>query len=167
MLKFYIFIGVILGVVFIIKYLTGKGGGKVDMSVYERKPFLFDAVSELNLYKMLVGLYGDKYAIFTQVNYSHLIEPKKSLSWAEQRKYRSRIDRKSADFVFCDKERVVPKLIIELDGGVHNLKNKQARDEFINELTKIVDFPILHIKTSDANREYVKREIDNKLNNEV
>lgn len=130
---------------------------------YEKKPYLFDANSEFNLYKVLIELYGDKYYIFPQINYSHLIQPKKS-NFEEERKYRSKIDRKSADFVFCDKERIIPKLIIELDGYVHNFKSKKARDQFIDEITGIADLPILHIKTSNLDKEFVKNEIDNKLN---
>lgn len=133
-----------------------------DLSVYERKPFLFDTVSEFNLYKILLELYGDTYRIFPQVNYSHLIQPKKS-TWEEERRHRSRIDRKSADFVFCDKEHVVPKLIIELNGSVHNFKSKQARDAFINDLTKLVDLPILHLKTSNLDKGFIRAEINKKL----
>ena len=161
---------IIVGIVFLL--LVGMGvlslflkkdeNEEPDLSVYERKPFLFDSVSEFNLYKVLLELFGDKYHIFPQVNYSHLIQPKKS-TWEEERRHRSRIDRKSADFVFCDKERVVPKLIIELDGPVHNFKSKQARDAFINELTKMVDLPILHLKTGNTDKEFVRAEITNKL----
>jgi very-short-patch-repair endonuclease len=114
---------------------------------------------------MLVELYGDKYYIFPQINYSHLIQPKKS-SFEEERKYRSKIDRKSADFVFCDKEKIIPQLIIELDGYVHNFKSKQARDQFIDEITGIVDLPILHLKTNNLDKEFVKNKIDEKLKNE-
>ena len=149
---------------FIVEFINKKKEPEEkDLSVYERKPYLFDANSEFNLYKVLVELYGDKYYIFPQINYSHLIQPRKT-TWEEERKYRSRIDRKSADFVFCDKERIVPKLIIELDGSAHNLKSKQTRDEFIDELTKIVDLPILHLKTSNVNKEFIKEEISKKLN---
>ena len=139
-----------------------KPGNKPDLSVYERKPYLFDTTSEFNLYKVLLELFGDRYFVFPQVNYSHLIQPRKS-TWEEERKHRSRIDRKSADFVLCDKERVVPRLIIELDGSVHNFKSKQARDEFIDELTKIVDLPILHLKPGNLETEFIKREVSNKL----
>lgn len=135
---------------------------KLNLSVYERKPFLFDTVSEFNLYKILLELFGNKYHIFPQVNYSHLIQPKKT-TWEEERKHRSRIDRKSADFVFCDKERVVPQLIIEIDGSVHNFKSKQARDEFINELTKLVDLPVLHLKVGSVDKEFIRNEINKKL----
>ena len=147
----------------ITQYLNKKKVEDKKELPYEKKPYLFDANSEFNLYKVLVESYGDKYYIFPQINYSHLIQPKKS-SFEEERKYRSKIDRKSADFVFCDKEKVVPKLIIELDGYVHNFKNKQARDRFIDEITGIVDLPILHLKTNNLNKDFIKNEIDLKLN---
>jgi hypothetical protein len=164
MIKFIIIAVIMVGLyLFIVQLINKKKETEEkDLSVYERKQYLFDANSEFNLFKVLVELFGDKYYIFPQINYSHLIQPRKT-TWEEERKYRSRIDRKSADFVFCDKERIVPKLIIELDGSAHNLKSKQARDEFIDELTKIVDLPILHLKTSNVDRGFIKSEIDKKL----
>lgn len=149
----------------ITQYLSKKKVEEKKELPYEKKPYLFDANSEFNLYKMLVELYGDKYYIFPQINYSHLIQPKKS-SFEEERKHRSKIDRKSADFVFCDKEKIIPQLIIELDGYVHNFKSKQARDQFIDEITGIVDLPILHLKTNNLDKEFVKNKIDEKLKNE-
>lgn len=140
----------------------GEGSSDNKASHYKRRAFLFDAATELSLYKMLVELYGDKYYIFTQVGYSHLVEPK-STEYAEARKYRSSIDRKSADFVLCDKEKAVPQLVIELDGYVHNFKSRQTRDEFIDDISNITDLSLIHIKTSDLNKEYVKNEVDKKL----
>lgn len=58
---------------------------------------------------------------------------------------------------------IVPRLIIELDGSVHNFKSKQARDKFIDELMKVVDLPILHLKTNNLSRDFLKNEISNKL----
>lgn len=164
MIKLIVIVVVMVGLyLLVIQFINKKKEPEEkDLSVYERKQYLFDASSEFNLYKVLVELYGDRYYIFPQINYSHLIQPKKT-TWEEERKYRSSIDRKSADFVFCDKERIVPKLVIELDGSAHNFKSKQARDEFIDELTKIVDLPILHLKTSNTDREFIKEEINKKL----
>lgn len=155
-------LGIIVIGKFVIELIIAKPAPNADLSVFERKPYLFDVISELNLYKLLVELFGDKYYIFPQINYAHLIQPRKS-SWAEERKARSRIDRKSADFVLCDKDRGVPQLIIELDGSVHETKKKHARDEFINELTNIVDLPILHLKTGSITREFVLSEVQQKL----
>jgi very-short-patch-repair endonuclease len=131
-------------------------------SVYKKKAFLFDTRSEYELFKLLTELVGDTYYIFPQVHYSHLLEPKKA-EWKEERRHRSRIDRKSADFVLCDKVRVVPQLIIELDGAVHGFASKQKRDEFINEITKVVGLPILHLDPKNISKELVLREIENKL----
>jgi len=147
---------------FIIIISSEKPKEKSILSFYEKKPYLFDSSSEFNLYKVLLELFGDKYFIFPQINYSHLIQPKKT-TWTDERKYRSRIDRKSADFVLCDKERIVPQLVIELDGGVHNFKRKQARDEFIDEITKTVDLPILHLRVGNLNNEIIRKEIEQKL----
>ena len=41
MLKFYIIIGIALGIVFVIKQFSEKKQ-KPDLSVYKKKPFLFD-----------------------------------------------------------------------------------------------------------------------------
>ncbi len=160
----YIISLLIIGIIslILIEIFFLKNMKPVDLSIYEKKPYLFDTNSEFTLYKMLIELFKDKYFIFTQVNYSHLIQPKK-IGWKEERKYRSRIDRKSADFVLCDKEKVIPILIIELDGGVHNTRDKRSRDEFIDEIMKMSNLPILHIKNSDLNKDYISREIGSLL----
>ncbi len=152
---------VLVGIAFVLKELFG-GTSADDPSPYQKKKYLFDTASEFNLYKILLELYGDKYHIFPQINYSHVVEVKQ-MEWKEERRYRSRIDRKSADFVLCDKEQVVPQLIIELDGSAHNLPSKQRRDEFIDDITKIVGLPILHLKTGSTNKEFVKAEVDRAL----
>lgn len=163
MFKFYIFLGLMLGIVALINFLEKGSKNPVDFSVYEKKPFLFDAVSELNLYKILVDLYSNEYRIFAQVQYSHLIEPKKSLSWTEQRKYRSRIDKKSADFVICHKDTVVPLLVIELDGSAHEQAKVKLNDEFKNNVTNVAGLPLLRLSTQGLTKELIKSEVDKKL----
>ncbi|MEN9614107.1 MAG: hypothetical protein RLZZ347_414 [Candidatus Parcubacteria bacterium] len=160
-LHFGIFVGVMAiacALLVIFERLYLKGGVRTDLSVYERKPYLFDATSELRLFKLLNELFGDRFYIFTQVNYSHLIRPKKT-DWIGERRLRSRIDRKSADFVLCDKERVVPQLVIELDGYVHNFETRRRRDRFIDELTKEIGLPILHLTPDKMDRSYVLSEV--------
>ena len=55
--------------------------------------------------------------------------------------------------------------IIELDGPTHNYKSRRERDEFIDDLAKIINLPILHLKTNNLNKELVRREINQKLKN--
>lgn len=140
-----------------------KGGVSADLSVYEKKPYLFDTTSEFNFYKQLLMWFGGTHHVFPQINYSHLVRAKK-MDWKEEQKYRSRIDRKSADFVLCDKERVVPQLVIELDGGSHNLQSRRARDEFIDDISHITNLPVLHIKTSELdNPDQIRTKIESAL----
>lgn len=153
---------VLLAIVFVLKELSGNQAVSEEQSPYQKKKYLFDTTSEFNLYKMLLELYGDKYHVLPQINYSHVVEVK-PMEWKEQRRYRSRIDRKSADFVLCDKDRVVPQLIIELDGSAHDLPAKQRRDEFIDDITKVVGLPILHLRTNRLDKETVRAEVDRLL----
>ncbi len=142
------------------KKLEGKEEKPALSNYFNRRKFLFDVVSELNFYKILMELYGNDYRIFAQVQYSHLIEPKHSLSFAESRKYRNMIDRKTADFVICDKDTVAPILVIELDGSAHSKVKVKINDEFKNEITKVVDLPLLRINAENIDKEYIKNKID-------
>jgi very-short-patch-repair endonuclease len=157
---------VIIFVFAVFKMILESKKGVNDVKVespYDKKQYIFDSVNELNLYKTLLELFSDKYNIFTQVNYSHLIQTKDKTDWGN----RSRIDKKSADFVLCDKEHVVPKLIIELDGYSHShYRRTQDRDEFIDKTIKDVGLEIIHFKNSDIiDKEFIRIEIINKLNN--
>lgn len=55
------------------------------------------------------------------------------------------------------------QLIIELDGPTHDLPDRQKRDEFINEITKVAGMKIVHLKVRDMNREFVRNQIDSAL----
>lgn len=131
-------------------------------SPYQKKKYLFDTNSEFALFNTLLELYGEKYHVFPQMNYSHLIEPK-PMDRSNDQRYRNRIDRKSADFVLADKATAVPVLVIELDGSAHTLASKQKRDEFINDITNVVGLPLLHIKTSNLDKEFIKGEVEKVL----
>jgi len=129
---------------------------------YKRRNYLFDSAAEFNFYKILLELFGDQYYIFPQVGYSHLVEPNKLSKW-EYKRHRSKIDKKSADFVFCDKVRMVPQLVLELDGVTHGWENRKERDFFIDELMKDVGLLILHIQAGTTDKLIIKNSILNKL----
>lgn len=129
---------------------------------YKKRQYIFDNYSEFKFYKLLLKLFGDKYYIFPQVNYSHLIEENDYRDWGA----RSKIDKKSADFVFCDKEHVVPRLVIELDGTSHNNIKRQRRDVFIDNVMNKLNFEIIHISTKDSeNEDLIKSKLLIKLKN--
>ncbi|MCR4325269.1 MAG: DUF2726 domain-containing protein [Patescibacteria group bacterium] len=139
-----------------------SSGGERPLA-YDRKQDLFDAKTERELFNTLRELYVDRFYIFPQVHYSHLLVPHRGLSYKDQFVLRNKIDRKSADFVLCDKERVQAQLVIELDGSSHERPDRQARDAFIDYISESSDLPLCHIKTSEMGRDAVKAKIDAKL----
>jgi len=132
-----------------------------ELSFIERKPFIFDSMSELVLYRQLMDIFSDRYYIFPQMSYGRIIQLKRGVGkWN-----RNRFDKKIADFVLCDKEKAIARLVIELDGFSHRLKKKMERDEKIDMMMAEIGLPILHLKTNNLNKEYVKQEVAKKLRN--
>ncbi len=67
-------------VIFIIKFLEQSGGKKQKTAEaplpIEKKPFIFDAMSELALYRRLVEMFSGQYYIFPQMSYGRIIQVK-------------------------------------------------------------------------------------------
>lgn len=137
--------------------------GERDLSVYEKKQYIFDTKSEAELFKTLVELFGERFYVFPQVGYSHIVQVRKGLPERIRFGYWNSINRKSADFVLCDKENVGSVLVIELDGSSHQLSKRIERDGFINELMRVTNLPILHMDPKYISREYVKAAVESAL----
>ncbi len=129
---------------------------------FQKRTYLFYSVSEYKFFKLLMEIYSDQYYIFPQINISHLIEPRDK-EFFQHRKDRSRIEKKSVDFVICDKVRVKPLVVIELDGHTHNWESRIKRDDFVNNLMNDVQLPILRIRTENIDKKYIKEEVDKML----
>lgn len=127
--------------------------------MYERKSFLFDNKAEFDLFKDLLEICGDTCHVFPQVHYVHLVSTKQKHGF-ESKKHRSRIDKKSADFVICDRKTAVPRLVIELDGSAHNRRDKQDRDRFIDALLQQVGLPIIHVKRGGIDKQVLRVTIE-------
>lgn len=134
-----------------------KGVDSTDEELpYEKKPFVFDAMTELTLYRTLLELYGDKYYVFPEIGYSKLVQVKRGV----EKKYRNKFDKKSADFVLCDKERAVARLVIELDGASHNSERRIERDARVDKMMLNIGLPILHLRTTAMDKVSVRTQID-------
>lgn len=75
----------------------------------------------------------------------------------------SKIDRKSADFVLCDKAQVSPQLVIELDGPTHARERTKTRDNFINDALKGAGLPVVHLTVGPYTKESIQEQIDRAL----
>ena len=94
-----------------------------------------------------------------QIGYERLIKVKAG----EDRYFRNFFDKKRADFVLCDIERGVAKLVIELDGPSHGSQQKIDRDEKVDQMMEAIKLPILHLTTNNFDKEYLRQEVNKKI----
>ena len=139
-------VGVIAFVVWIVKERTGGTGvERVEKPKYEykRKQF-FMSRAEHECYDALVAAVGEEYYIFAQVHLPTIV-------YSEARgkdRYGSfsHIDRKSVDFVLCDKQDISPKLAIELDDRSHERADRKDRDGEVERILQNAGVPLLRLE---------------------
>lgn len=107
---------------------------------YERRDLIMTQ-AENNFFKMLDEAIGDNYYVFPQVHLSSLFEHK--VYGQDWWKAFHHINRKSVDFVICDKQTVRPLAAIELDDWSHKLDKRKARDTEVERIFKGANFPLL------------------------
>jgi very-short-patch-repair endonuclease len=126
---------------------AGDSGDKEKkMYSYRHKQF-FMTRAENGFYQGLVKAVGDRYAIFAQVHLPDIVDER--IPGQNWKAARARINRKSIDFVLCDKEYLNPKLAIELDDASHEREERQARDAFVEEVLRMAELPLLRINYSE------------------
>ena len=142
---------------FIVDLLAGeRRDNKSQAEVYPyrpRKHFLSPA--ELNFYKVLHSMIGDKAVINCKVNLNDIIRVK-SNDASLRRIYTNKIDRKHIDFLLCDPVSLQPLVALELDDKSHQRKDRQERDAFVDEVFKAAGIALVHIP---ARRAYQTKEI--------
>lgn len=97
-------------------------------SYYGKKYILTRAETEF--YEVLKGVVGEKNIVFCKVRMEDLIG-------AKDNRYkeinRNRIKSRHADFAIFNKETLMIRLVVELDGKSHNNSRAEAIDKFKNE----------------------------------
>jgi very-short-patch-repair endonuclease len=149
---FIVFLFLIIGAFLYVKFpgifsQEGRVSGKIKKEYYYARKQFFMSRAENSFYKGLVQAVGNEYAIFAQVHLPTIVDEKiQGQDWLAAR---TRIDRKSVDFVLCDKEYLHPKLVIELDDATHERPDRQERDRFVESVLVMAKLPILRIKYSE------------------
>lgn len=118
---------------FIIKKLKGKTIPLEDEKYYpyhRRKYFM--TAAEYAFFKVLQEAVQDKYFIVPQVTLSNLVDVNDGYKW--NKSYRSKIDKKSVDFVLFNKGGYTPYLAIELDDSSHSRSDRMERDDFVQNV---------------------------------
>lgn len=87
---------------------------------------------------------GNEYHVFAQVHLPTILDNKvKGQDW---RAALAHINRKSVDFVLCDKAYLSPKLAIELDDKSHERIDRQERDREVERILSDAGMPLLRLE---------------------
>jgi hypothetical protein len=129
----------------ILDFLTDKNGGssnKLEYPYSVRDHFLSPA--EHSFFMVLKSAVSDSALISIKVGLGDLFCVKSS----DASKYRTltnKIDRKHVDFLLCDPKTVHPIAGIELDDKSHQRSDRQARDEFVENVFRAANLPLIRI----------------------
>lgn len=146
-MNLYILAGIIIALAIGLAVLKAvvEGGDEREKPKYRytRKQF-FLTRAEHECYDALITAVGDKYHVFAQVHLPTILDNKvKGQDW---RAALAHINRKSVDFVLCDKAYISPKLAIELDDKSHERPDRQERDKEVERILADAGLPLLRVE---------------------
>lgn len=110
---------------------------------YSRKDSVMTPI-ESRFFNRLVNIAGHKYHVFPQIHLSSLL---KNETWGKYHKLAfQRINRRSVDFVLCDKQTMKTVYAIELDDSTHNNPKRRARDQIVEEMLAEGGVPLVRLR---------------------
>jgi Protein of unknown function (DUF2726) len=118
---------------------------KTDGLPYSRNKYFFSA-AERSFYEVLRRL-APEYTLFAKVGLADLVHVSKGASWWQS--HFNRINQKHVDFVLCNRD-LAPIAAIELDDSSHDADEREARDEFVDQVLAAAALPIVHIRARRA-----------------
>ena len=155
--KLYLYIGILFVLGFLFRLFFKKKPKEKNLYQYSKKQYLLRK-DETDFLKLLEQILSNRYYIFPQVHISSIVEHK--IKGQSFKGALSHIDRKSIDYLVCDKQYISPILGIELDGSSHDREDKIERDIEVERIFKDINFPLLRINSKDRNNiELIKREL--------
>ena len=107
---------------------------------YERRDLIMTR-TETEFFKMLDEAIGSKYYVFPQVHLSSILEHR--IDGQDWWKAFHHLNRKSVDFVICERNKVQPLVAIELDDWSHKLEKRKLRDAEVERIFRGANFPLL------------------------
>ncbi|RMD61399.1 DUF2726 domain-containing protein [Candidatus Parcubacteria bacterium] len=113
----------------------------------------FLSPAELSFYKTLCLTLGDRFTVQSKVRLADIFfvaQPDRYMA------HFNRISQKHVDFLVCDASTMKPILGIELDDRSHSGGRKQQRDEFVENVFRSANLPLLRFP---AQRQYNSRDI--------
>ena len=113
----------------------------------------FLSPAEFSFYKVLLSLVGARLTIQSKVRLADVffvVRPNENAGFF------NRIAQKHLDFLVCDSVTMKPLFGVELDDSSHKRKDRQERDEYVENVCQVAGLPLLRVPVQ---REYNSREI--------
>ena len=150
-----IFIVVVFGMVIAIRIASDISKSRENQQVgiqtyedYQAAQFLTPA--EVKFYRALIEVIPPNTHIIAKVRLADLIDPISQRGTPGYRQAFNRIQSKHVDFVLCDPDDLMPLLVIELDDKSHRRKDRQQRDQFVNDSLAQAEIPILRMRVQSS-----------------
>lgn len=140
-------IGALAALIVIVKLAIGSSSPTESQPhtayVYSRKDTIMTQ-DEISFYQRLEAIAGNRYYIFPQIHLTALA--KNETKGKYYRLGYQRINRRSVDYVLCDKATLKPVYAIELDDRTHDSPKRQARDTIVETILKEINLPLVRFR---------------------
>jgi len=145
---------VVLVVVFIVLALfRGNVGAKPETTAtgsdYELKTSLFSP-AERSFFGVLESVLPDGVGVLSMVRLGDVFKTRKGLSHSRRTSATNRINRKHVDFLLVRKSDLAPLAGLELDDSSHESEERKRRDNFVDDLFRACNLPLLRVQAQAA-----------------
>jgi len=137
----------------------------IECSYSKRGPLFTPA--EHSFYRVLCQSVRNDVEVFGKVRIADVlnIKPEKHLPYKQWWKHFSKISQKHFDYLLCDLNTLDVLCVIELNDSSHKQKKVKDRDDFIRNICKSANLPLVFIKAQASyNSDKLRNEIINHLN---
>jgi hypothetical protein len=125
--------------------LDGATPTSEQLPYRQRDDFL--SAAEFSFYRVLVSVIGDSFVVCPKVNLADIFFVARP---NENQSSRNKIDRKHVDFLLCEPTSMKPILGVELDDASHARRDRQDRDQFVDQVFEAAGLPLLRIRAAAA-----------------
>jgi len=140
---------VVVVVIVILKELLRPTRKRTSLEDYQKViPFL--SAAERSFYGVLREAMDGQLVIMTKVRLADIVDVRRGMSRRQWQSAFNRIQSKHIDFVLCDPQQLDIKAVIELDDRSHKKPERQARDQFVDQVMNFTGIPIVHFPVKSS-----------------
>lgn len=121
------------------------GGAPTSEQLPYRQRDDFLSAAELSFYRILMLALDGSHIVCPKVNLADLFFVARP---NENQSYRNKIDRKHVDFLLCDPATMKPIMGVELDDASHARRDRQDRDEFVDQVFEVAGLPLVRVRAA-------------------